>query len=161
MNYCVSVQMSQGTRESERNYVEKPQPSNWLPQHPMYQHLMKFEVGDCAQVHAAFLAYLDLTEVRKWKEVSGVRCTEFVLLEGREKEGAPLQTILPLPVHRTLCHRSVRSVLGRGSPVLLCVVATDSSLVYQRMSDGLLTPDPPVGIQDQGRRQHRKRRQQP
>lgn len=55
---------------------------------------------------------------------------------------------------------SVRSVLARGSPMLLCVVASDSSLVYQRMCDGLLTPDPPVGIQDQGRRQYRKRRQQ-
>ncbi|XP_031662614.1 tRNA-splicing endonuclease subunit Sen15 [Oncorhynchus kisutch] len=78
----------------------------------------------------------------------------------REKEGEPTQTVLPLPVHRGLSHRSVRSVLARGSPMLLCVVASDSSLVYQRMCDGLLTPDPPVGIQDQGRRQHRKRRQQ-
>lgn len=56
---------------------------------------------------------------------------------------------------------SIRWALGRGSPVLLCVVASDSSLVYQRMTDGLVTPDPPVGpFQDQGRRQHRKRRQQ-
>lgn len=44
--------------------------------------------------------------------------------------------------------------------MLLCAVASDSSLVYQRLCDGFLTPDPPVDIQDQGRRQHRKRRLQ-
>ncbi|XP_046883020.1 tRNA-splicing endonuclease subunit Sen15 [Hypomesus transpacificus] len=155
--------MSTGTNESEKSYVEKPIPSNWFLQHPMYQHLTKLEIGESAQVYAAFLVYLDLTEVRQWKDVSGVECAELqlVLLEGREKEGAPVQSVLPLPAHRTLSHRSVRTVLGRGSPMLLCVVASDSSLVYQRMSDGLLTPDPPVGIQDLGRRQHRKRRQQP
>ncbi|KAF7669774.1 hypothetical protein LDENG_00124460 [Lucifuga dentata] len=136
---------------------------NWILQHPMYQHMMNLEVGDSAQVHAAFLAYMDLSEVRQWKEVLAVRSSELqlVLLEGREKEGAPMQTILPLPVHRSLSHRSIRHVLDRGSPMLLCAVASDSTLVYQRMTDGLVTPDPPAGpFQDLGRRQHRKRRHQ-
>lgn len=45
--------------------------------------------------------------VRQWKEVSCVKSPELqvVLLEGREKEGAPIQTILPLPVHRPLSHK--------------------------------------------------------
>lgn len=45
--------------------------------------------------------------VRQWKEVSCVKSPELqvVLLEGREKEGAPVQTILPLPVHRSLSHK--------------------------------------------------------
>lgn len=56
---------------------------------------------------------------------------------------------------------SIRQVLDRGFPVLLCAVASDSTLVYQRMTDGLVTPDPPAGpFQDVGRRQHRKRKQQ-
>uniref|UniRef100_A0A3Q2UK11 TSEN15 tRNA splicing endonuclease subunit n=1 Tax=Fundulus heteroclitus TaxID=8078 RepID=A0A3Q2UK11_FUNHE len=101
--------------------------------------------------------------VRRWKEVSCVRSPELqvVLLEAREKDGAPAHTVLPLPVHRRLSHRSVRHVLDRGLPMLLCAVASDSTLVYQRMTDGLVTPDPPVGpFEDLGRRQHRKRRQQ-
>ncbi|KAI3375145.1 hypothetical protein L3Q82_021661, partial [Scortum barcoo] len=100
---------------------------------------------------------------RQWKEVSCVKSPELqvVLLEGKEKEGAPVQTILPLPVHRLLSHKSIRHVLDRGLPMLLCAVASDSTLVYQRMTDSLVTPDPPVGpFQDVGRRQHRKRRQQ-
>ncbi len=44
--------------------------------------------------------------------------------------------------------------------MLVCAVASDSTLVYQRLCDGFLTPDPPVDIQDHGRRQHRKRRLQ-
>ncbi|XP_029381351.1 tRNA-splicing endonuclease subunit Sen15 isoform X2 [Echeneis naucrates] len=137
-----------------------PETQRWILQHPAMKDL---EVQDSAQVHAAFLVYMDLTEVRQWKEVSCVKSheLELVLLEGREKEGAPIQTVLPLPVHRSLCHKSIRQVLDRGFPMLLCAVASDSTLVYQRMTDGLVTPDPPVGpFQDVGRRQHRKRRQQ-
>lgn len=63
------------------------------------------------------------------------------------------------PLFSSLC--SIRQVLDRGFPMLLCAVGSDSTLVYQRMTDGLVTPDPPVGpFQDAGRRQHRKRRHQ-
>ncbi|CAL8346226.1 unnamed protein product [Merluccius merluccius] len=138
-------------------------PHNWILHHPMYLQLQNLDVADGAQVHAAFLVYMDLTEVRHWTDVSGLRCPELrlVLLEGREEEGAPMQSVLPLPVHLSLSHKSVRTVLDRGFPVLLCAVASDSTLVYQRLTSGLVTPDPPAGqIQDHGRRQQRKRRQQ-
>ncbi|KAM9350191.1 tRNA-splicing endonuclease subunit Sen15 [Symphorus nematophorus] len=146
-----------------KDVLEKLTPSNWILQHPTYQIMKNLRVEDSEQVHAAFLVYMDLSEVRHWKEVSCVKSPELqvVLLEGREKEGAPVQTVLPLPVHRSLSHKSVRYVLDRGFPMLLCAVASDSTLVYQRMTDGLVTPDPPVGpFQDVGRRHHRKRRQQ-
>ncbi|XP_073705632.1 tRNA-splicing endonuclease subunit Sen15 [Garra rufa] len=142
--------------------ANRSHPPNWIQQHAVYQDLMHLDVGDSAQVYAAFLVYMDLTEVRKWKEVVGVSCPELqaVLLEGREKEGETVQMIYPLPSHRSIKHRELRSVLDRGVPLLLCAVASDSSLVYQKLCDGFLTPDPPVDIQDQGRRQHRKRRLQ-
>ncbi|XP_039878156.1 tRNA-splicing endonuclease subunit Sen15 isoform X2 [Simochromis diagramma] len=139
---------------------EKRPPPNWILQHPA--QMKDLQIEDSAQVHAAFLVYMDLTEVRRWKEVSCVKSSELqvVLLEAREKEGAPTLTILPLPAHQSVTHKSIRHVLDRGFPVLLCAVAADSTLVYQRMTDGLVTPDPPVGpFQDMGRRQHRKRRQ--
>ncbi|XP_028832640.1 tRNA-splicing endonuclease subunit Sen15 [Denticeps clupeoides] len=142
---------------------QTPLPSDWILRHPAYQDMMQLEVGDSAQIHAAFLVYLDLTEVRRWKEVLSFACSdlEAVLLEGQEKEGAAPQILLPLPAHRTLSHREIRCVLRRGAAALLSVVASDSTIVYQRMCDGLLTPDPPGSIQDQGRRQHRKRRVPP
>ncbi|XP_050978112.1 tRNA-splicing endonuclease subunit Sen15 [Labeo rohita] len=142
--------------------ANRSDPPNWIQQHTVYQDLMHLDVGDSAQVYAAFLVYMDLTEVRKWKEVVGVSCPELqaVLLEGREREGETVQMIYPLPSHRSIKHRELRSILDKGAPMLLCAVASDSSLVYQRLCDGFLTPDPPVDIQDQGRRQHRKRRLQ-
>uniref|UniRef100_A0A3P9M8Z1 TSEN15 tRNA splicing endonuclease subunit n=1 Tax=Oryzias latipes TaxID=8090 RepID=A0A3P9M8Z1_ORYLA len=142
--------------------VEKAPPANWILQHPAYRQMEALEPADSAQLHAAFLVCMDLTEVRRWKEVSCVKSPELrlILLEGKEKDGAPVHTVLPLPAHQSLNHSSICSVLDRGFPVLLCAVASDSTLVYQRLTDGLLTPDPPVGpFQDLDRRQHRKRRQ--
>uniref|UniRef100_A0A3B3D2X3 TSEN15 tRNA splicing endonuclease subunit n=1 Tax=Oryzias melastigma TaxID=30732 RepID=A0A3B3D2X3_ORYME len=136
--------------------VEKTPPANWILQHPAYRQMEALEPADRAQLHAAFLVYMDLTE-RRWTEVSCMKSPELrvILLEGKEKDGAPVHTILPLPAHQSLSHSSV---LDRGFPVLLCAVASDSTLVYQRLTDGLVTPDPPVGpFQDLDRRQHRKR----
>ncbi|XP_035993796.1 tRNA-splicing endonuclease subunit Sen15 [Fundulus heteroclitus] len=152
-----------GASDGAEGSAEKAAPANWILQHPTYQQMQQLQVEDSEQIYTAFLVYMDLTEVRRWKEVSCVRSPELqvVLLEAREKDGAPAHTVLPLPVHRRLSHRSVRHVLDRGLPMLLCAVASDSTLVYQRMTDGLVTPDPPVGpFEDLGRRQHRKRRQQ-
>ncbi|MCI4377802.1 hypothetical protein PGIGA_G00207620 [Pangasianodon gigas] len=136
--------------------------SNWITQHPVYQDLMNLGVDDSAQVYGAFLVYLDLTEVRRWTGVVPVPCPELqaVLLEGREKEGEVVQVVYPLRAHRSVSHRDLRCIVGSGTPMLLCAVASDSTLVYQRLSDGLVTPDPPVDIKDLGRRQHRKRRLQ-
>ncbi|XP_030257824.1 tRNA-splicing endonuclease subunit Sen15 [Sparus aurata] len=155
--------MNMSEESDTADVMENPPPSNWILHHPTYQLMKNLEVEDSEQLHTAFLVYMDLSEVRHWKEVSCVKSPELqlVLLEAREKEGAPVQTVLPLPVHRPLSHKSIRHVLDRGFPMLLCAVAADSTLVYQRMTDGLVTPDPPVGpFQDLGRRQHRKRRQQ-
>ncbi|XP_007568753.1 tRNA-splicing endonuclease subunit Sen15 [Poecilia formosa] len=137
--------------------------ANWILRHPALKQMKELQVGDSEQIHAAFLVYMDLTEVRRWKEVSCVKIPDLqaVLLEAQEKDGGPVHTILPLPVHQSLSHRSICQALDRGFPLLLCAVASDSTLVYQRMTDGLVTPDPPVGpFEDVGRRQHRKRRQQ-
>lgn len=137
---------------------------NWILLHPVYREMKSLGVEDSAQIHAAFLAYMDLTEVRQWNKVSCLKSSELqvVLLEAREKEVGPIQTVLPLPVDQSISHKTIRSVLERGFPVLLCAVASDSTIVYQRITDGLVTPDPPVGpFQDVGRRHHRKRRHQP
>lgn len=142
---------------------EKGDPPIWILHHPVYQQMKDMQVEDSAQMYATFLVYMDLTEVRRWKEVSCVKSSELqlFLLEAREKEGAPVQTVLPLPAHQSVTHQSIHHVLERGLPMLLCAVASDSTLVYQRLTDGLVTPDPPVGpFQDVERRQHRKRRYQ-
>lgn len=143
---------------------ETAPPENWILMHPVYLEMKSLGVEDSEQIHAAFLSYMDLTEVRQWKEVSCLKSSELqmVLLEAREKEGGPILSVYPVPIHRFISHKNIRSVMGRGFPVLLCAVASDSTLVYQMITNDLMTPDPRVGpIQDVGRRQHRKRHHQP
>ncbi|CAL1579905.1 unnamed protein product [Knipowitschia caucasica] len=136
---------------------------NWIDLHPVFREMKSLGIEDSAQIHAAFLAYMDLTEVRHWKEVSCLKSSELqvVLLEAQEKDGGPVHTVLPLPDHQAITHNTIRCVLDRGFPMLLCAVASDSTLVYQKVCDGLVTPEPPAGpFQDVGR-QHRKRKHHP
>ncbi|KAM9719040.1 tRNA-splicing endonuclease subunit Sen15 [Menidia menidia] len=152
------MKMSEQTEASEKLHS-----GNWMLDHPVYKQMKDMEVADSAQLHAAFLVYMDLSEVRRWKEVSCLKSPELqvVLLEAREKEETPAHTVLPLPLHEQLSHSSIRLLLDRGFPLLLCAVASDSTLVYQRLTDGLVTPEPPAGpFQDVDHRQRRKRRMQ-
>ncbi|KAK1165044.1 tRNA-splicing endonuclease subunit Sen15, partial [Acipenser oxyrinchus oxyrinchus] len=86
-------------------------PGNWILQHHKYRELMALDVGDAAQVYAAFLVYLDLLEERRWQEVTsrGSAELQLVYLEGRESESQPRQLIVPLPGQRSLSHQGVRS----------------------------------------------------
>ncbi|XP_077471375.1 tRNA-splicing endonuclease subunit Sen15 [Stigmatopora argus] len=139
-------------------------PPNWILQHPAYAQMQKLGVDDAEQVHAAFLVYMNLTEVRRWKEVSCLKSAplQLVLLEGKEKEDSPTHSVLPLPAHRSVSHNNLREVLERGFPTLLCAVAADSTLVYQRLNDGPLSPEPPVGpFRDARRTEGRKRKRPP
>ncbi|TSL47711.1 UDP-N-acetylglucosamine transporter [Bagarius yarrelli] len=124
--------------------------SNWMTQHPVYQDMLNLGVDDGAQVYGALLVYLDLTEVRQWTGVVPVACPELraVLLKGQEKASKELQVVYPLPACRSVSHKDLRCIVGSGTPALLCAVASDSTLVYQRLSDGLITPEPPEDIQD-------------
>lgn len=62
--------------------------------------------GGAATIRRRLIRHL-FSAVRHWKEVSCVKSPELqlVLLEAREKEGAPVQTVLPLPVHWPLSHK--------------------------------------------------------
>ncbi|XP_053484555.1 tRNA-splicing endonuclease subunit Sen15 isoform X2 [Ictalurus furcatus] len=119
-------------------------------------------LGNCVALPGSIPARHLFKPFRRWTGVVAVPSPELqvVLLEGREKEGGEVQVVYPLPAHRSVSHRDLRCIVGRGTRMLLCAVASDSTMVYQRLSDGLMTPDPPVDVRDLGRRQHRKRRLQ-
>lgn len=144
-------------------------PGNWILQHHKYRELMALDVGDTAQVYAAFLVYLDLLEERRWQEVTsrGSAELQLVYLEGRESESQPRQLIVPLPGQRSLSHQGVRSLLSQPGPdgapspsLLLAAVAPDSTLAYYRFSRGFVVPEPPDSIQalECGRERRKRRR---
>uniref|UniRef100_A0A8D0H3Z7 tRNA splicing endonuclease subunit 15 n=1 Tax=Sphenodon punctatus TaxID=8508 RepID=A0A8D0H3Z7_SPHPU len=149
---------------------EREPRSNWMATHPKLMEMMSLDVADSSQVHAAFLVYLDLLEARNWHEVSciGVAELQLVCLHGREREVEDLQVVVPSPIHMSFSHERIRQILKRAcrvqdkpdSPpsVILAIVESDSTVVYYKLTDGFVMPDPPDEIEDVDNKQSRKKR---
>ncbi|XP_012877192.1 PREDICTED: uncharacterized protein LOC105989609 [Dipodomys ordii] len=121
---------------------------------PAYLEMMELDIGDATQVYIAFLVYLDLMESKSWHEVNCVGLPELQLicLVGTEIEGEGLQTVVPTPVSASLSHNRIREILKasrklQGNPDLpmsftLAIVESDSTIVYYKLTDGFMLPDP-------------------
>ncbi|XP_058034571.1 tRNA-splicing endonuclease subunit Sen15 [Ahaetulla prasina] len=143
---------------------------DWLSTHPTFTKMMSLEVADSGGVYAAFLVYLDLLEVRNWHEVSFTGLAEFqlVCLHGREKETEPLQVVVPTPAQVSFSHERLRQIMKStgtmqakpDSPlsITLAIVETDSTIVYYKLTDGFVMPDPPDSPADADSKQGRKKR---
>ncbi|XP_054837431.1 tRNA-splicing endonuclease subunit Sen15 isoform X1 [Eublepharis macularius] len=158
---------------------------DWLAAHPTLTRMTSLDVADSSRVYAAFLVYLDLLEARNWHEVSYVGLAEFqlVCLRGREREADDLQVVVPVPVHVSFSHdwfqgrsgklqasqpdvnTGMRQIMKRtctvsDSPmsIMLAIVESDSTIVYYKLTDGLVTPDPPDNTEDADNKQWGKKR---
>ncbi|KAH0618298.1 hypothetical protein JD844_017362, partial [Phrynosoma platyrhinos] len=135
-----------------------------------FTRMTSLDVADSSGVYAAFLVYLDLLEVRNWHEVSYFGLGEFqlVCLRGREKEAEDLQMVVPTPVHVSFSHERMRQIMKRAwaledkpaSPlsITLAIVESDSTIVYYKLTDGFITPDPPSNTEDMGDKEGRKKK---
>ncbi|XP_058699361.1 tRNA-splicing endonuclease subunit Sen15 [Poecile atricapillus] len=143
---------------------------NWITIHPAFTEMMALDVSDSTQVYAAFLVYLDLLEGRNWHEVQpvGVEELQLVCLHARAKEQEALQVMVPVPAHILISHERLREILKKASlpaedpgtlvSVTLAIVETDSTIVYYKMTDGFVMPDPPDDTEDVDNKQWRKKR---
>nr|XP_056701409.1 tRNA-splicing endonuclease subunit Sen15 [Euleptes europaea] len=140
---------------------------DWLAAHPTLTRMMSLDVADNGHVYAAFLVYLDLLEARNWHEVSYVGLAEFqlVCLCGREREADDLQVVVPTPAHVLFSHERMRQIMKRthtvsDSPmsITLAIVESDSTIVYYKLTDGFVMPDPPDHTEDLDNKQWRKKR---
>ncbi|XP_074246072.1 tRNA-splicing endonuclease subunit Sen15 isoform X1 [Saimiri boliviensis] len=128
----------------------------WMGSHPKYLEMMELDIGDATQVYIAFLVYLDLMESKSWHEVNCVGLPELQLicLVGTEIEGEGLQTVVPTPITASLSHNRIREILKasrklQGDPDLpmsftLAIVESDSTIVYYKLTDGFMLPDPQI-----------------
>ncbi|XP_035871806.1 tRNA-splicing endonuclease subunit Sen15 isoform X2 [Phyllostomus discolor] len=126
----------------------------WMGTHPKYLEMMELDIGDATQVYIAFLVYLDLMESKSWHEVNcvGLPDLQLICLVGTEIEGEGLQTVVPTSIHASLSHNRIREILKasrklQGDPDLpmsftLAIVESDSTVVYYRLTDGFMLPDP-------------------
>ncbi|XP_077188747.1 tRNA-splicing endonuclease subunit Sen15 [Paroedura picta] len=140
---------------------------DWLAAHPTLTRMMSLDVADSGRVYAAFLVYLDLLEARNWHEVSYFGLAEFqlVCLRGREREAEDLQVVVPTPVHATFSHEKMRQIMKRThtasnapASITLAIVESDSTIVYYKLTDGFVMPDPPDDTEDVDHKQWRKKR---
>ncbi|XP_009086683.1 tRNA-splicing endonuclease subunit Sen15 [Serinus canaria] len=143
---------------------------NWITAHPTFTEMMSLDVSDSTQVYAAFLVYLDLLEGRSWHEVQpvGVAELQLVCLHARAREQEGLQVMVPVPAHILISHERLREILKKASlppedpdtllSVTLAIVETDSTIVYYKMTDGFVMPDPPGDTEDVDNKQWRKKR---
>ncbi|XP_019282782.1 tRNA-splicing endonuclease subunit Sen15 isoform X1 [Panthera pardus] len=121
---------------------------------PEYLEMMELDIGDASQVYIAFLVYLDLMESKSWHEVNcvGLPDLQLICLVGTEIEGEGLQTVVPTPISASLSHNRIREILKasrklQGDPDLpmsftLAIVESDSTIVYYKLTDGFMLPDP-------------------
>ncbi|XP_032718542.1 tRNA-splicing endonuclease subunit Sen15 isoform X1 [Lontra canadensis] len=126
----------------------------WMGTHPKYLEMMELDIGDASQVYIAFLVYLDLMESKSWHEVNcvGLPDLQLICLVGTEIEGEGLQTVVPTPISASLSHNRIREILKasrklQGDPDLpmsftLAIVESDSTIVYYKLTDGFMLPDP-------------------
>ncbi|XP_066481684.1 tRNA-splicing endonuclease subunit Sen15 [Tiliqua scincoides] len=172
-SFGLSEQQQQ--EEEEEEEARKPprwtqQRGNWLATHPTLTRMMSLNAADSSSVYAAFLVYLDLLEARNWHEVSYIGLAEFqlVCLHGREREAEDLQVVVPTPVHVSFSHERIRQIMkkvhtGEDKPdsslsFMLAIVESDSTIVYYKLTDGFVTPDPPDDTEDTDNKQWRKKR---
>ncbi|XP_055963970.1 tRNA-splicing endonuclease subunit Sen15 [Sorex fumeus] len=129
-------------------------PDAWVGSHPKYVEMMELGIGDAAQVYTAFLVYLDLMESKGWHEVrcEGLPELQLICLVGTELAGEGPQTVVPASVCASLSHNRIREILKasrrfQGDPespasFTLAIVESDSTIVYYRLTDGFMLPDP-------------------
>uniref|UniRef100_A0A8B9SNY8 tRNA splicing endonuclease subunit 15 n=1 Tax=Anas platyrhynchos TaxID=8839 RepID=A0A8B9SNY8_ANAPL len=137
---------------------------------PSFTEMMSLDISDSSQIYAAFLVYLDLLEGRNWHEVKhvGVAELQLICLHAREKELDSLQVMVPVPVDISLSHERLREIMKKASlpcdnpdtplSVTLAIVESDSTVVYYKMTDGFVIPEPPDNTEDVGNKHWKKKR---
>ncbi|XP_068930514.1 tRNA-splicing endonuclease subunit Sen15 [Petaurus breviceps papuanus] len=144
--------------------------NNWMTSHPQFLEMLELDVAETSQVYTAFLVYLDLLEGRNWHEVKSVGLPELQLicLHGHEREGERLQIVVPTSVHASFSHERIRDVMKhacklQGEPdspmsITLAIVESDSTIVYYKLTDGFVVPDPPEAVEETDGKQWRKKK---
>ncbi|XP_048800677.1 tRNA-splicing endonuclease subunit Sen15 [Lagopus muta] len=143
---------------------------DWMAAHPTFTAMMSLDISDSSQIYAAFLVYLDLLEGRSWHEVKHVGLAELqlVCLHAREREQGDLQVMVPIPADVLVSHERLREIMKKAAlphddpdtplSITLAIVETDSTIVYYKMTDGFVLPEPPDDTEDADNKQWKRKR---
>ncbi|XP_046853185.1 uncharacterized protein LOC124446386 [Xenia sp. Carnegie-2017] len=131
--------------------------SNWFENHPKYQE-MKSYGGEEISIRAAMIVYLDLIEVKHWFDVELHHCDAIksVYIVGRPLKKCQIELILPVESSHSFTHSDLMkyisniceayskidlSVAHKDQTIYVAFTDSSSTIVYYKMSNGLIEPD--------------------
>ncbi|XP_071480624.1 tRNA-splicing endonuclease subunit Sen15-like [Diadema antillarum] len=144
---------------------------NWFTEHPKYKEMLSWGFQDTGQLSSTLLVYLDLCEAKNWWNVELHPCgsLQMVYMTGKPSKKEDYVAVLPLQTKAVLSpaclskflssiepkqskHTSLDSITPhRGAEIpeehratktlTLAMVDSDSTIVYYRISNGLVSPD--------------------
>ncbi|XP_025113274.1 probable tRNA-splicing endonuclease subunit sen15 [Pomacea canaliculata] len=121
-------------------------------EHPMLRIFLKDHACDEVMGNLAFLVYKDLCEVRAWRNVELHFSPSLgrPYVSGRSCLSSPLEVVLPLSVDSSVSHAYIQSLFehlqigGQNfNRIILGVCASDSSIVYYKVSRDIIRPETP------------------
>ncbi|XP_018408466.1 PREDICTED: tRNA-splicing endonuclease subunit Sen15 [Nanorana parkeri] len=141
----------------------------WILEHPRFKEMISLDVAESSQVYSAFLVYIDLLEVRNWHDLQILGSTELhlVYLRGQEKADLMPQVIIPTPVTMACSYERIQQYLKLSHTaedematysMLLGIVESDSTIVYYKLTDGFVIPDPPDFAEDVDNKRWKKKK---
>lgn len=139
--------------------VVKTTRKNWFEDHPKYLEIKSFGYDVC--LREAMLIYLDLIEVKHWFDVEICRCDEIknVYIVGRPLKKCQIVLVVPIAstsgfthvdfrriikeVHQAYKTSGLREQMGASETksVYIAIMDSSSTVVYYKMTDGLVAPE--------------------
>ncbi|KAL8602048.1 hypothetical protein ACOMHN_007318 [Nucella lapillus] len=147
--------------------TEKSREGDSLWNHPVLRGFLQ-QHEDCSpsRVCQAFQVYLNLAEVRGWREVKMHYCADLQrpFVTGRSGMGAGVEAAYPIAMGDSLSHLQIQTLftalrLGDQQSfdrIMLAVCASDASIVYYNVSNSIIKPEPPDASDARKQEWHQK-----
>lgn len=134
---------------------------NWFEDHPKFKEICSYGYNkdDPAILRSAMLVYLDLCETKGWFKVNLHPCEslKLVYITGKPRKKAPFEVVVPITVQTTMTMVNFQDIIhelnsleeerlenSSAPSVTLAVCEADSTIVYYKLSSGLVPPEEPT-----------------
>ncbi|KAK3594716.1 hypothetical protein CHS0354_001540 [Potamilus streckersoni] len=133
--------------------------------HFLSAELNEYGIDNPTQMDLTILVYLNLCEVRGWWNVKTHGCHEMNIffLSGQSSKSSPREIILPISSTSSLSPADIQQYLQiikvDNSPtkgLILAVCDTDSTMVFYKVTDGLVPPESPEESEQKKEKQSKK-----
>ncbi|KAI0232470.1 hypothetical protein LSAT2_017198 [Lamellibrachia satsuma] len=166
-NHVARVCTNAENMEHDADTSEETQAGNEaipLYDHPKFHQLMTYDLIDRRQAYLTLLVYLDLIENKGWWNMTFIPSAKLamVLISGHSSRIEPKEVIAPIATDMNLSVSSLQFHLQSLEEELhyhafvFALVDDDSSIVYYKMSAGLVPPAPPEMLEEKKRCRQRQ-----